>query len=220
MLSLIITALLGIAAIAIFFYIAERSRQSRFAQSHGCQLPPKRKTWDPILGLHYKIQDFNSMSKYRILPDGLTLYHQYGPTYREPSIFGTTIKSIDEENIRIVYGPDSQKWGIQPARLTGMRPFCGEGILTTDGLVWKRSRSLFKPAFQKGTISDLTAFKQLAEAFLVRLPRDESVINLQDSISILVSLYYHLLECQNLLNYHFSSQIPRRNLRWANPLDS
>lgn len=188
MASLTNTLLLGAVALAAFYYTRIWYAQRSSSLHHGCQLPRKRQTRDPILGLQYKFQDIKSMGQMKILPDGAALHARYGSTYHEPSIFGTTLKTIDERNIQTVFGLKAKEWGIQPWRLTAMRPFCGEGILDTDGPVWERSRAMFKPAFRKNNIDDLSAFENFVRRFLAGLPRDGSIVDLQDSLAKLVSL--------------------------------
>ena len=92
-------------------------------QRHGSQQPPKRRAYDPFVGLDYKIQDANSAKQAKTLPIGEALHREYGLTYRESSMFGTTIKTASEENIRTIFGLKAKEWGIKPFRYEGMRPF-------------------------------------------------------------------------------------------------
>ena len=69
-----------------------------------------------------------------------------------------------------------------------MRPFCGEGVLSTDGPAWEHSRTLLKPSFYKSNTSDLTIFEQSVEQFLERFPKDGSTVDLEALVSMLVDL--------------------------------
>ena len=189
----ITTLLLGAVALTAFYYTRIWYAQRSASLLHGCQLPRKRQTRDPVLGLQYKFQDIQSMGKMKILPDSAALHTRYGSTYHEPSIFGTTLKTLDEKNIQTVFGLKAREWGIQPWRLTAMRPFCGEGILDTDGSVWERSRTIFKPAFRKSNIEDLSSFENFVRQFLATLPLDGSTVDLQDSLTKLVRLSHDRL---------------------------
>ena len=126
---------LGAIAVALYYLRAWFGRNA-LARQHGCQLPPKRQTHDPILGLSYKMRDSDSSKNFKSLPMGASLHREYGPTYRQPTLFGTTIKTSDAENIQAVFGSKAKDFGVQPFRLVGMRPFCGDGLLTRDGQVW------------------------------------------------------------------------------------
>ncbi|KAI9708436.1 MAG: hypothetical protein M1820_003896 [Bogoriella megaspora] len=120
------------------------------------------------------------------LKQGAELHKRFGSTYRDPTFFGLSIKTKDTENIHAVFGYRSREWGVGPFRLAAMAPFCGEGLLTTDGAVWEHSRALLKPAFHKESISDLSAFEVLFGQILARVPRDGSTIDLQP---LLMSLF-------------------------------
>lgn len=179
------TLLLGGLVFAIYY---ARTCLARYmsAERQNCQLPPRRDTRDPILGIQYKIEDAKAMKQIKTLPAGTALHRQYGPTYCESSLFGTTIKTVDEGNIRTVFGDKAKEWGIQPFRLAGMRPFCGLGVLSTDGSVWEHSRAMLKPWFHKSNISDLTDFERSVGHTLARIPRDGSTIDMGCLISTLV----------------------------------
>ena len=168
------------------YYLYTLLRQNAAAQRHGCQLPPKRHTYDPCLGFGYKIQDAKSARHGKTLADGEILHRKYGQTFRESSIFGTTIKTASEENIHTIFGLKAEDWGVKPFRYEGFRPFCGEGVLSTDGPAWEHSRTLLRPFFYKSNISDLTNFEHLVEQLLERLPRDGSTVDLVPHFSNLV----------------------------------
>jgi cytochrome P450 len=104
---------------------------------------------------------------------------------RSPS--GTKLFTIDEENLAAMYGtPPSAAlamsgqtgshwphWGIEPARLTAMEPFCGKGFITTDGQAWQTSRTALKPCFARKHISDLEWYKNMVDNFVEALPVGE-----------------------------------------------
>ena len=180
--TLLLLGALALATYYLYTWLGKNAAARRF----GCQQPPKRFTYDPFLGLGYKIQDANSAKQWKTLADGEILHRKYGPTYRESSIFGTTIKTASEENIHTIFGLKAKEWGVKPFRYEGFRPFCGEGVLSTDGPAWERSRTLLRPFFYKSNISDLTTFEHSVEQLLERLPRDGSTVDLVPLFSNLV----------------------------------
>ena len=157
-------------------------------QRHGSQQPPKHRVYDPFAGLDNKIQDTNSARRAKTLPNGEALHREYGLTYRESSMSGTAIKTASEDNIRTIFGLKAKEWGIKSFRYEGMRPFGGEGVLSTDGPAWKHSRTLLKPFFHKSNISDLTIFERLVEQLLGRISKDGSTVDLEPLVSMLVDL--------------------------------
>ena len=181
------TCLVG-AFVLVGYYISWWLVKSETAQAKRCRDPSKRETIDPILGLGYDMSDAKSDWNGTSLPDGEALHHQYGLTYYQSSVFGRTIKTASERNIHTVFGLKAQDWGVGPYRFEAFRPFCGAGILSTDGHLWKRSRSLLKPFFEKGHISDLTAFEKLLKRLLGQLPQDGSTVDMDPLLSALVRL--------------------------------
>jgi len=173
--------LLGVVLSALY-YLRVWLDCNAFAPQHGCQLPPRRPTSDPILGIFYKLQDSRSAKVFKSLSLGLELYRKYGATYRESTLFATTIKTSSAENIQTIFGSKANDYGIQPFRLAGMRPFCGGGLLTTDGPIWERSRTMIKPTFHKSNISDLGTFERSVGRLISYIPVDGSTIDLQPLI--------------------------------------
>ncbi|KAL9113577.1 MAG: hypothetical protein Q9227_002315 [Pyrenula ochraceoflavens] len=176
--------LLCLLPILLYYARIWLTRRS-LAQRYGCESPPKRPSRDPVLNLDCKMQSTRAARELKTLPNGIALHRRLGPTYCETSVFGKTLKTWNEENIRTVFGTKAKDWGIQPFRYEGMRPFCGEGLLSMDGPVWERSRALLKPSFNKNNIADLTAFEDLVRNFMKRIPTDGSTIDLDHLISLL-----------------------------------
>ncbi|KAI4154573.1 MAG: hypothetical protein LQ340_001582 [Diploschistes diacapsis] len=156
------------------------------ARRRGCQAPPKRPSLDQVLGLGYKIADITASNEGRILPDGEASHRRYGLTFQEPSIFGTVIKTASEGTIRAVFGTNAKDWGIKPYRYEGFRPFCGDGLLSTDGTTWERSRNMLKPFFHKSKISNLAGFEESLAQLITKLPKESSTVDLDPLLSALV----------------------------------
>ena len=177
--------LVGASAL-VLHYVRRWFVRRAFARQYGCQPPPTRPARNPILEYFHKSQKPPSLELFNALPLGVALHQEYGPTYRELTWYGTTIKTSSAANIQVVYGTKSKDYGIQPFRLAGMRPFCGEGLLTTDGAIWERSRAMIKPSFHKNNISDLGAFKKSVEHLIHRIPKDGSMVDLQPLATLMV----------------------------------
>lgn len=184
--ALILSVLFAGALAFVLYHVRAWSARRAFARQQGCQLPPERHIRNPILGKYYKFQNTRSADPFKSLPTGAALHSRYGPTYRESTWFGQTIKTSSAANLQAVYGTKAKDFGVQPFRLAGMRPFCGEGLLTTDGAVWERSRTMIKPSFHKNNISDLSAFKRSVEHLIARIPKDGSTIDMQHLIALMV----------------------------------
>jgi hypothetical protein len=182
---------------ALFLLVAalviqrQRQRSSRIYQN-GCQPPVHHRPWDPFLGIDLTIATHND------LPSLRRLHQKYGHTFAtETLVNDTTIFTIASENIKTV-NMRHDHWGIEPQRLPGMELFCGRGFLTTDGEVWKQARSLLKPSFAKGNISDLTVLSRETDKLLEQLPTYGQTVDLQPLLYIIVRPP-HMLHCFRLL---------------------
>ena len=183
----ILTTLVAGAFGLAVYHLYTRRVQKAYARRQGCELPPKRRTRDPVLGLGYKMQDTSSATQGTVLPIGEDLHRQCGLTYRESSIFGMTLKTASVDNIHTTFGLNAEEWGVKPFRYEGMRPFCGDGLLSTDGRTWEHSRALLKPSFHKSNISDLAVFERSVHQLLEQIPKDGSTVDMEPFFSTLVS---------------------------------
>lgn len=194
-----ITILVGFITVFIYYlYVAIANLL--FARQHGCRPPRKRHTSDPILGLYYRIQDSRSAKEFRSLPAGLELHREYGETFCESTLFNTVLKTSNTDNIGVIFGSKANAFGVEPFRLPGMRGFCGEGLLTTDGPTWERSRSMIKPSFHRTNIAGMDAFKKSFHEMISRIAKDGSTIDLQPLLSLLVCTNVGLAMFRDLIN--------------------
>lgn len=174
----------------VFFLIYNaRVRVSRrmLARQHGCDVPPIRRSMFSFLRIgYYRSEDAQAVKEHRTLPLGHALHQKYGKTFAQPGVFSTTLRTVEAENMHAILGSQAKAFGVEPFRLAGMEPFCGRGLLTTDGQSWQRSRSLLRPSFQKSNLSDLSDFASAIDRLLAMIPRDGSAIDLQPLISLMV----------------------------------
>ena len=173
-------ALTGVGIVALYYLQLWYSRWS-FARRNGCEIPPRRKIGDPILGIYKRKQDSRSAKALlQTLPAGAALHSEFGQTFSENTVFGgSSLVTSDSENIHAVYGTNGVRWGIAPFRLAAMRPFAGEGFITNDGPIWEHSRQLLKPSFHKDNISDLSSFEHSVRQLFTKIPKDGSTVDLQ-----------------------------------------
>lgn len=172
--------------------IQRKRRRTSAIYQNGCQPPVHHRPWDPFLGIDLTIATHND------LPSLRRLHQKYGHTFAtETLVNDTTIFTVAPENIKTV-NMRHDHWGIEPQRLPGMEFFCGRGFLTMDGQVWKEARSLLKPSFAKGNISDLTVLSRETDKLLEQLPTDGQIVDLQPLLYIIVRPP-RMLHCFRLL---------------------
>ncbi|KAF2869042.1 cytochrome P450 [Massariosphaeria phaeospora] len=90
----------------------------------------------------------------------------------------TYFRTCDPEVSKAVLSKQFEKFGLQPLRYEGGKGFFGNGILVTDGLQWKHSRSLVRPAFDVAHVANFDRLRRHVERFIELLPRDQSTVDL------------------------------------------
>jgi cytochrome P450 len=186
-----LVSLLSLLAISLALFVAYRVYSAQAlrlkAQKHGCQPARRYKHKDPIFGLDIFLRTGDAITKNRFLVEHEQRYDTYGHTFEALNFGSSVIYSVHPENLRAVWSKNAADWGIQPLRLSNMRPFCGEGFITTDGLEWKHSHALLKTGFHKSNISNFTPLEKHLRMMLDGIPKDGSKFNLQSWIFKLVS---------------------------------
>lgn len=178
--------LVGVSGIVLYIFQRRRSRDIK-ARQNGCEPAPVYPHLDPLFGLDLKLQETVQSLRSHSIPFNAGLYKKYGRTF-EVNFFGhPSLKTIEPENIQTIYAINDKDWGYEPVRGPVMKPFCGLGFITTDGPLWKHSRALLRPTFNKANISDLAPFGTSLELFLKQIPIDGSTVDLQPLLNTMVS---------------------------------
>jgi len=92
-------------------------------------------------------------------------------------------------------------------------PFLGDGIITTDGHAWKRSRQLLNPVFARAQVSELSSFEVHVGRMIQRIPRDGSMVDMQPLCKMLFldsSTEFIFGKSANTLLLEAENTIPRR----------
>lgn len=110
----------------------------------------------------------------------------YGKTWEEKNIASKTINTMEPRNIQSVAALAFQDY----SRIVGKseRLFLGRGIISEEGVAWKRAQNMVKPIFSRSELSDVESFRLHVERFLNLIPRDGSTVNMQPYLQNLVFL--------------------------------
>lgn len=173
----------GIATLVAALVVKRATEASREGRN-GCKVPQKYPHWEPILGLDLKIREVKDSLSFRRLPLTANLFCKIGRTFKVNNVGGSMIRTIDPENVHAVQTSNERDWAIEPLRLYVMEPFCGRGFITTDGVVWKRSRAMLKPSFNNINISQ--SFQASVDDLIELIPQDGSTVDLAELFSIMV----------------------------------
>ncbi|KAL9031244.1 MAG: hypothetical protein Q9196_000712 [Gyalolechia fulgens] len=167
-------------ALGLILYRAGKFLETQaLARANGCQPPKKFPHADPFLGIDLFLQAGKLFEENRYLLELIKRYAENGRTF-QTNLFGTaSINTIEPENLRTIYSAKFLDWGVQPIRLPAQEPFCGRGVITTDGQAWEHSRSLLQPSFRRSNIADLSILETYLTKVIDRIPTDGSTFDLQ-----------------------------------------
>ncbi|TGO58634.1 hypothetical protein BOTNAR_0178g00210 [Botryotinia narcissicola] len=112
---------------------------------------------------------------------------QIGSTYTEKSIGTTTIFTIDTQNLQAYYSTNFKDYGVYHLRKKAFYPLLGDGVFSTDGPSWERSRAVIRPTFTRSNVANFPAFEIHLQKFLKLIPRDGRTVNLSSLLDDLVS---------------------------------
>ena len=85
----------------------------------------------------------------------------------------------DPLNIQTILAAQVDKFGSAPMNRKMCAPFLGDGVMTTDGHMWKKSRQMINPVFARAQVSELSSFEAHLARLIARIPTDGSTIDMQ-----------------------------------------
>ncbi|KAF7955261.1 uncharacterized protein EAE97_000520 [Botrytis byssoidea] len=145
----------------------------------GCQPPPSVPQKDPCFGLDiiygrftetYEKQSRDTIAR--------GLFSKYGHTFQSFPYGVAEIVTEAPEHVKAIYGTDFESFGVGPMRSFGLKPLAGDGLMSTDGAVWKAHRSVLTPIFAQAA-NHQQMFEQHVARLLALIPEDGSTVDLQ-----------------------------------------
>jgi hypothetical protein len=158
------------------------------ARRLGCREPPKF----PLSRNITLFFGFRNQQKRHTVVEGQAILHiEYSATFKRLTPMGTVIHTIHPANIRAVWKTDFDLWGVQNPRLKVLGEYCGKGIITVDGDLWKKTHELTKPHFygRDAPRLNLAVIDKYFAKYLGDLPNDEPV-ELKPRIYAMVSIHF------------------------------
>lgn len=179
--SSVVPLLAALLFLSALHRISKFCTRQKAARDCGCLPAPSAEQYDPIFGLDFVFQLFQSLRKHRRNVSMKSLFATYGHTFQVRSWSRTTIFTVEPKNLQSVLTTDFTSWGVQPLRLFAFEPFVGKGIMCSDGVFWEHSRALIKRAFTRAQIADihLSAFDTHVNRLIDMIPADQSIVDLQ-----------------------------------------
>ena len=153
----------------------------------GCKAP---KTCSLSSGLSLELLSRRRFQRSTVLSDQGNMHHQFGLTFSTNKFFlGSTIYSIDPENLRTVWSSGFKDWGVEGPRLEMLSPLCGREFITSDGERWKKTREAIRPQFYGPTADavNLNLIEEHLQHLLRKVPKDGKNVDFQP---LLHDLYF------------------------------
>jgi cytochrome P450 len=153
----------------------------QFKKDNGCRpAQTKYPLKDPIFGTDLILDTIKNAKNACHLEGTAQRYEDHGTTFTSRLVNCPTVFTIEPENVKTMLATKFEDYRLSKIRVDAMRPVFGHGIFTTDGPIWKKSRTLLRPIFDKESISDLNLAEVHFQHLLRRLPRDGSTVDLQE----------------------------------------
>lgn len=173
---------IGVLLLVFVLLIVHRSSSLRRRSTHrdnpACQPPRRYPHLDPILGLDFLFQTTRLIRQHKNVPAVAARHDDHGDTFVLISLGQQVFHTIEPENLEAFYSNQWMDWGVEPARLKAMEPFCGHGFITTDGETWQRFREMLRPSFADSNFENLAPFDAAVDEFLTELPADGTTVDM------------------------------------------
>ena len=145
---------------------------------------------DPILGydFHRLIEQSKCRNEYTQTIQRVYSEHGRAQTFQALTWGLQTLHTTNPENLKTIFTTDFGSFGVEPIRKTFMNPWVGDGIIASDGPMWKMSRAMMKTPLSKSYFSNLTSLDKHIQRLLDSVPSDGTTVDMQPLFARLVRL--------------------------------
>lgn len=172
--------LLGVSQKA-FISIRKVKEKHALAKAWECQPAREYPLFDKMLGLDFSLRTMRLISRIKNIPAALIYHKKYSSTFHVVSLGKDIFYTIDPQNLAVIYQAKGD-WGVEAHRLKAMRPLCGSGHITSDGVNWERANALLKPSLTPLNAKVSAAFEAAASELLACLPLDGRTIDISPKL--------------------------------------
>lgn len=164
----------------IYWELTIGSRQRSFSKQHGC-LPPKQKKWkDPLFSFDAMIGNYQALKEHRLVDFWCGWLAENNAHTVWTKLMGTKIFLTDDpENIKTILATSFHDYSVGHERIKALSALIGQGIFTSDGPVWKHSRDMLRPCFERHHVADTSVLDKHTTRLIDLLPADGSTVDLQ-----------------------------------------
>ena len=177
----------GLFSVITYFLVQSlviKWRRYQTAKQRGCQ-PVNKYSHTRPFGFDLYYDRIEAVKAGRLNKFNQELFEKYGSTYEERTLTGRIINTTETANFQAVGANKFEDFGRDARRAA--EPFFGQGILSSNGRVWKQARDLVTPLFKRAELNDVENFKKFTDRMLALIPRDGSTVDMQPLLQKLVS---------------------------------
>ncbi|MCJ1306625.1 hypothetical protein MMC25_000268 [Agyrium rufum] len=161
-----------------YWQLTVGAAQRKIIAEHGCKPVNPLPQWETIIGWDLFNANRQAIKEKRLLSTNLKRFLDYGRTWQVRVLGRTFISTIEPENLKQIQSLQFKNWSLGTERKVSFRVLLGDGIFTTDGAAWHRSREMLRPNFVRSQVGDLVTFEQHVDHLLQAIPRDGTTVDL------------------------------------------
>jgi cytochrome P450 len=163
----------------VYWQLTTGAARRKIIREKGCKPLKRIPTKDPFFGIDILYESAREIKKHSALQWQCDSFNRLGCSTASMHLLRReTVITTDPKVVQTILALDFNSFGLGSMRNT-LKPFLGEGIFSTDGAAWQRSRNLLRPCFVRSQVGDVELLEQHLQHLLLRIPRDGSMVDLQ-----------------------------------------
>src|SRR5271155_451795 len=163
----------------VYWQLTTGAARRKIIREKGCKPLKRIPAKDPFFGIDILYELAREVKKHTVLQWQCDLISRLGCSTASMRILrNQTVITTEPKVVQTILSLDFNSFGLGSLR-NNLKPFLGEGIFSTDGAAWQHSRNLLRPCFVRSQVGDVELLEQHLQHFLLRIPRDGSMVDLQ-----------------------------------------
>lgn len=137
---------------------------------------------EPIFGLDWLLEMINAIKVNNVLQVWHSAFSRVGSnTFWHLATGRWIIFTCEPENLKAILATRFDDWPIGGVRQKSTEITLGpHSIFSSNGKQWQTARALIRPSFTRNQLADLKCQDRHVERFLAKIPRDGSVVEMQN----------------------------------------
>lgn len=141
---------------------------------------------DPLLGTDWIIDMTKALKANTILETWDDIIKRTGPTFYTQVTGVWLLLTNEPENMKAILSTKFEDWDIGGSRQKATALTVGpHSIFSVNGREWMQARALARPSFTRNQVADLEILDMHVERLLMRIPRDGTMVELQNLLYLL-----------------------------------